>query len=119
MKQLVCILFCMLFSLTVSAQDKAADLSGKWEFSATNVPYGYEKGNIEFKTTEGKLSATLSINYDKIVVDRITKEGDTYKCNLSIDGSNVDIAFNQKDGKLNADVKVDGSPVGMSLKKLD
>lgn len=119
MKQIVSILFCMLFSLTVSAQDKTDGLSGKWEYSATDVPYGYDKGNIEFKTKDGRLNVTFSINYDKIVVDRIDKVGDTYKCSLSVEGSDVEIAFNQKDGKLVADVKVDGSPVSVSLKKLE
>lgn len=119
MKQIVCILFCMLFSLTVSAQDKTAGLSGKWEFSATDVPYGYEKGNIEFQTKEGKLNIILSVNYNKITVDQVDKEGDTYKCNLNIDGSDVKLLFRQKSGKLEADVMVDGSPVEISFKKLD
>lgn len=119
MKQFVCILFCMLFSLTVSAQDKTTGLSGKWEFTATDVPYGYEKGTIEFKTEESKLSATLGIGYNKIVVDRIDREGDTYKCSLNIDGSDVEVIFKLKDGKLVADVNVDGSTVGVTFKKQD
>lgn len=119
MKQIVCILFCLLFPLTVSAQEETIGLSGKWEFSATDVPYGYEKGNFEFKTKEGKLNVIISINYDQIVVDQIDKDGETYKCRLNIDGSDVVIVFKQKAGKLVADVKVDGTPVGMSLKKLD
>lgn len=44
MKQIVCILFCMLFSLTVSAQDKTDGLSGKWEFSATDVLTDMKQG---------------------------------------------------------------------------
>lgn len=49
MKQILCLLFCMFLSLTVSAQKKTADLSGKWEFNATDVPYGYEKGILNLR----------------------------------------------------------------------
>ena len=79
MKQIVCLLFCMLFSLAVSAQDKTDGLSGKWKYSATDVPYGYENGEVEFKTEDGKLNVTLGVGYDKIVVDQISRDGDTYK----------------------------------------
>ena len=119
MKQIVCILFCMLFSLTVSAQDKTDGLFGKWEFSATDVPYGYETGNIEFQTKEGKLNVILSISYNKITIDQIEQTGDTYKCDLNIEGSDVNISFKQKAGKLEADVTVDGSPIGISFKKME
>lgn len=119
MKQIVCILFCMLFSLTVSAQDKTDGLSGKWEFSATDVPYGYETGNIEFQTKEGKLNVILSISYNKITIDQIEQVGDTYKCDLNIEGSDVNISFKQKAEKLEADVTVDGSPIGISFKKME
>lgn len=119
MKQIVCLLFCMLFSLAVSAQDKTDGLSGKWKYSATDVPYGYENGEVEFKTEDGKLNVTLGVGYDKIVVDQINRDGDTYKCNLIISGGDVDIAFKLKDGKLEADVKVDGAPIGITFEKQD
>ncbi|WP_289006700.1 hypothetical protein [uncultured Parabacteroides sp.] len=119
MKQILCLLFCMFLSLTVSAQKKTADLSGKWEFNATDVPYGYEKGNIEFKTEKDKLNIIFDISGSKIVIDQIEKNGDTYKCSFEVDGSDVEIVFVQKAEKLEANTKVDGTPVGMKLKKLE
>lgn len=119
MKQIVCILFCMLFSLTVFAQEKTDGPSGKWEFNAPEVPYGYDKGNVEFKTTNGKLNVILNVNYSNITIDQVEMDGDTYKCSLNIEGSNVEVSFKQQDGTLVADLKVDGSPVGVTLKKLD
>lgn len=117
MKQIVCFLFCMLFSVTMSAQDKTAALSGKWGFNASDVPYGYEKGNLEFKTTEGKLSATVRVQGNTIAIEQIKKQADTYICNFYLDGSNVEIILKPKAEKLEADVKVDGTLVEVSFKR--
>ena len=119
MKKVVSILFCMFLALTVSAQKKTTNLSGKWEFNATGVPYEYEQGNIEFKTEKGQLNIIFDISGSKIVIDQIDKDGDTYKCRFGVEGSDVEIVFIQKAGKLEANVIVDGTPVGMQLKKLD
>lgn len=61
----------------------------------------------------------LSISYNKITIDQIEQAGDTYKCDLNIEGSDVNISFKQKAGKLEADVTVDGSPIGISFKKME
>ena len=45
MKKALTTLLCLLFCITISAQDKAADLSklvGDWSFSAPDAPYGYQ-----------------------------------------------------------------------------
>lgn len=118
MKQIVLFLFCMLFSVAVSAQDKKGTLSGKWEFSATDAPYGYDKGKVEFKTTQGKLSAIVNIQGNSISVSEIKKQADTYTCSFYVDGSQVEVTFKPKAEKLTATAKVDGSVLDVNFNVL-
>ena len=64
MKKAFTTLLCLLFCITISAQDKAADLSklvGDWSFSAPDAPYGYQDGSFQIKQENGKLTAKVNI----------------------------------------------------------
>lgn len=107
MKMMVCACLLMLCSITAFAQENA--LSGEWTFKAPDAPYGYEAGTVKFKKdANGKLCADLQINDATITIERIEKKGDKYVCSpINLEGSEVNISFIPKDGKLKATAQVD------------
>lgn len=81
MKKAFTTLLCLLFCITISAQDKAADFSklvGDWSFSAPDAPYGYQDGSFQIKQENGKLTAKVNIQGSTLEINDIKVKGDTY-----------------------------------------
>lgn len=90
MKKAFTTLLCLLFCITISAQDKAADLSkfvGDWSFSAPDAPYGYQDGSFQIKQENGKLTAKVNIQGSTLEINDIKAKGDTYTSSFYVDGT--------------------------------
>lgn len=121
MKRGIYILLCMLFSITIYAQDKAKDagkLVGSWSFSAPEAPYGYQEGSVHFKHAEGKVTAELKINNSTISINDIQKKGDAYTCNLYVDGSAVNLSLKPKGDVLEGVANAEGSDIPVAFKRM-
>ena len=93
MKKAFTTLLCLLFCITISAQDKAADFSklvGDWSFSAPDAPYGYQDGSFQIKQENGKLTAKVNIQGSTLEINDIKAKGDTYTSSFYVDGTPVD-----------------------------
>lgn len=115
------ILFCLTLCVSVSAQKKANDkLKGLWTYSLPDAPYAYQDGTIEFKESEGKLTAVIKIqDSNTITVNEIKNTDNTYTCSLYVDGSDVKVTFIPGDNKITGTVVADGweMPITLTPKK--
>lgn len=113
-------LLCLLFSVTVSAQDRGVDhgkIVGRWSFSAPNAPYGYQDGTLEFKSDQGKLTAKINIQGSVIEVKEIKAHGDTYTSSFYVDGNPVDLSITQKDSALSGTADSGGMSIPVTLRR--
>ncbi|MDR0750890.1 MAG: hypothetical protein LBF62_15145 [Tannerellaceae bacterium] len=93
-------------------------LKGNWSYSLPDAPYGYQDGSIEFKETDGKLTAVARIGTSSYTIKEIKKEGDTYHCNLSVDGSDVKVSIKPDKEELRGTVIADGWEMPVTFKKI-
>jgi len=111
-------LCCLAYCLTAFAQNRTNNdtpLQGLWSYSLPDAPDGYQKGTIEFKQVEGKLTGSVKTSYGNYTIREIKKDNQQYTCSLYVDGAEANIKFEQKEGKLTGIVKVDGWEMPMSL----
>ncbi len=117
MRHLILSMLVLLLSgTTVFAQQKEA-MSGKWEYSAPEAPYGYHKGAVEFKSVKGKLEAVIHVQGSSVAIKKIQKKDGLYNCSATIDGSYVEIVFNPKGKKLSAKATADYTEFEVSFKR--
>ena len=92
MKKAFTTLLCLLFCITISAQDKAADLSklvGDWSFSAPDAPYGYQDGSFQIKQEN-----TSSFYVDGTPVDlTMTQKGNELEGMADAGGMQIPVKF--------------------------
>ncbi len=106
--------FCLAFCMTVFAQN-AAPLKGLWAYSLPDAPDGYQKGTIEFKQVDDKLTATAKMANGTLTIREIKKDGQKYTCSLYVEGSNATITFEPKTNLITGIVKVDGWEMPITL----
>lgn len=102
----VCALVLLVCSM--SGYAKGESLSGVWNYTASDAPYGYESGLIEFKQVDGQLKAVLTINGSVVATDKVVKQGDVHIYNTNLEYVDVKVVFKQADGKLTATAEADG-----------
>ena len=120
MKKAFTTLLCLLFCITISAQDKAADLSkfvGDWSFSAPDAPYGYQDGSFQIKQENGKLTAKVNIQGSTLEINDIKAKGDTYTSSFYVDGTPVDLTMTQKGNELEGMADAGGMQIPVKFKK--
>ncbi|MDR0430944.1 MAG: hypothetical protein LBH58_10765 [Tannerellaceae bacterium] len=113
-------LCCMLFCITTYAgttESNSDKLKGSWIYSLPEAPYEYQDGKIDFKETDGKLHATATIGHSTYEINNVKKEGNTYKCSLLVDGSNIDVALKLEGGELKGTVTADGWEMPVTFKR--
>jgi len=111
-------LCCLMFCMTAFAQNSPTNdtpLKGKWAYLLPDAPDGYEKGTLEFKQVEDKLTATVITPNGTFTVREIKKVEQQYTCTLYVDGANVSINFEPKEDAITGLVKVDGWEMPMTL----
>jgi len=106
--------FCLAFCMTVFAQN-ATPLQGLWAYSLPDAPDGYQKGTIEFKQVDDKLTATVKMANGSLTIREIKKDGQKYTCSLYVDGANTTITFEPKTNLITGIVKVDGWEMPITL----
>lgn len=109
---------CLLFSATIFAQASKKtqnELKGNWTYSAPDAPYGYQNGTIEFKNTDGKLSATVKINDSSYTIKAFDKKENQYTCSLYVDGNDVDITFIPATNKITGTAVVSSWEIPITL----
>lgn len=115
-------LFCFLFCIAVSAQEREKDVSkivGKWSYSAPDAPYGYQSGSLEFKNEKGKLTAKINIQGSVIEVKEIKAHGDAYISSFYVDGNSVDLSINQKNSKLEGMADAGGMSIPVTFQRTE
>lgn len=120
MGKFVCVLLCMLLSVAVYAQDKSQNVSkllGVWSYTAPEAPYGYQDGLVQFKQSEGKLSAELKANNSTVAIKEVLKKEDVYMCDLYVDGSPVSLSFKQKGDVLEGTASTEGGSISVTFKR--
>jgi hypothetical protein len=100
--------------LTAFAQN-ATPLQGIWAFSLPDAPDGYQKGTLEFKQVDDKLTATAKMANGTFTIREIKKDGQKYTCSLYVDGGNASITFEPKTNLITGIVKVDGWEMPITL----
>lgn len=121
MKKLFTALLCLLFCVTISAQDKATDFSklvGDWSFSAPDAPYGYQDGSFQVRQENGKLTVKVNIQGSTLELKDIQVKGDTYTSSFYVDGTPVDLTMTQKGNKLEGMVDAEGMQIPVKFKKM-
>jgi hypothetical protein len=111
-------LCCLAFCMTVAAQNSPnndSPLKGTWTFSLPDAPDGYEKGTIEFKQVEDKLTANVKTANGNFTIREIKKVEQQYTCTFYVDGGNVTINFEPKADAITGIVKVDGWEMRMTM----
>lgn len=111
----------LLFTMAVYAgtmNSNSNKLKGNWSYSLPDAPYGYQDGSIEFKETDGKLTAVVKIGNSTHTINEIKKDGDTYRCSLYVDGSDVKVAIKPDKEELKGTVVADGWEMPVTFKKL-
>ena len=111
-------LCCLVFCMTTLAQNSPVNdtpLKGTWMYLLPDAPDGYEKGTIEFKQVEDKLTATVKTTNGTFTIREITKVEQQYTCSLYVDGANVSINFVPNTDAIAGIVKVDDWEMRMTL----
>lgn len=115
-------LFCFLFCIAVSAQERGQDVSkivGKWSYSAPDAPYGYQDGSLEFKSEKGKLTAKINIQGSVIEVKEIKVHGDTYSSSFYVDGNPIDLSITQNESKLEGIADTGGVSIPVTFRRTE
>ncbi len=110
-KKTVFIMMSFFMALSVNAQE----LNGKWHFEVTDAPYGYQTGTVEFKNADKRVTAKVNIGYDTFTADIQKKKENTYVCHMYIEGSNVNVTFITKKGKIKATAEANGMVMDVKL----
>ncbi|MDH6534720.1 hypothetical protein M2101_001396 [Parabacteroides sp. PM5-20] len=93
-QKLICSLFCLLFTMTLSAQEAKQEIAsyvGNWTFSAPDAPDGYQHGTASLKEAEGKLCAEFTLSGNTLKAAPFKKEKKGYSSVLYVDGYPVNI----------------------------
>ena len=109
---------CLIISMTTFGQSSTsnnAPLKGTWSYSVADVPSGYEKGTIEFKQVEDKLTGILKNGSGTFNIREIKKENQAYTSTFYVDGSEVKMTLEQKADKITGLVKVEGWDIPITL----
>ncbi len=120
MKKAFTALLCLLFCITISAQDKAADFSklvGDWSFSAPDAPYGYQAGSFQIRQENGKLTAKVDIQGSILEIRDIKARGDKYFGSFYVDGTPVDLTMIQEGNTLKGMADAGGMQIPVKFKK--
>lgn len=118
--QSVGLLFCLMLSLSLYAQDKkpdAAKFVGEWVVSIPDAPYGYQDATAVMELKEGKMVAEFTMNGAKMKVNNLKEAGEGYTCSVDVDGYPVYLTLFLKEGKLQGTAEADGSLLTMNFKK--
>ncbi|MDR0795097.1 MAG: hypothetical protein LBE79_03465 [Tannerella sp.] len=111
-------LFCLFCGLSAFAQNttnNTTTLKGTWSYSVPDVPDGYEKGTIEFKQVEDKLTATLKNVNGTYTLRDIKRDNQQFTSTFYVDGSEVGIKFSPQTDKITGIVKVEGYELPITL----
>ena len=109
---------CLVFSMTAAAQNSPANdtpLKGTWAYALPDAPDGYEKGTIEFKQVDDKLTATVKTANGTFTIREIKQVERQYTGSLYVDGANVSINFEPTANTITGLAKVDGWEMRMTL----
>jgi len=112
---IICCLFCGLTAFAQNSTNNNTTLKGTWSYSVPDAPYGYEKGTIEFKQVEGKLTATLKNVNGSYNLRDIKKDNQQYTSTFYVDGNEVKASFTPQTDKITGIVKVEGYDLPITL----
>jgi len=108
------LLCCMVYGMAVYGQD-SSPLQGIWSYTVPEVPYGYEKGTIEFKQVDNQLTGVMKNANGTYNIREIKKENQLYTSTIYVDGTEVTINFDPKPDKITGVVKVEGYEIPITL----
>lgn len=111
---LVCMFLCVSM-YAVNAQSDVNDLVGNWTYTSTDLPYGYDKGEVIIKEVDGKLSADVNFNGMTQKLGELKKSGDTYTCSAYIDGADLNLTMKKEGDSLSVSVGVQGHVIPVTL----
>jgi hypothetical protein len=112
---LFCCLICCLTANAQNSTNSNTPLKGTWSYAVPDAPYGYEKGTIEFKQVDDKLTATLKNANGTYSIRDIKKDNQQYTSTFYVDGSEVRISFTPQTDKITGVVKVEGYDLPITL----
>jgi len=118
---LLCCMTISMASLAQNSTEEIVELNGSWNYSLPDAPYEYQEGIIEFKNTDGKLSAKINVKNSSspININDIKKNKDDYTCSFNVDGYDVKAIFKPKTDKITGTVVADNweMPITLTQKK--
>ena len=88
----------------LNAQNKNVAV-GKWKYEVAQAPYGYNKGVLEIKEVNEKLTGELSfISGEDLKLQKLTMRNDTIWANIYVESENVQIVAKINKLKMNGSV---------------
>ena len=105
-KSLLIIISVFFLALPLVSVYSAApdDPSGKWNFTASSAPYGYDKGVIEINEARDGYKASISfdgLDYS-FDLEKVMFRENKLTCSLFIEGEDISIvlSYDEKEDKL-------------------
>lgn len=91
-------LLLLVVCTSMFAQDKADHkILGKWNYKASEAPYGYQEGMIDVKHKDGKIMAVVTTISTSFTINDIKydKEKKIYKSSFYADGADVEMILKE------------------------
>lgn len=92
LKSILCLFFFACSFTTISAKE----CIGSWTYTASDAPYGYYTGTVEFVQKDTNIFANVVIGDLKMSPIKVKKEDGNYTLDFYVDGSDVCVTFVRK-----------------------
>lgn len=79
---------------------KSVPILGEWLYEVSEAPYGYEKGNLIFTVTDGKITGVVKLEAGELPINDLKIKKDSVIFTTIVDGSNINIALKLEKDKL-------------------
>lgn len=116
LNKICCTLCCVLFSIALYAQDNR-QITGEWEYSAPEAPYGYTAGVFKINADQDKLNGEMIIGGTTTKINEIRKTGEDYSCTIYVDGYPVAIVIKKKGEGIEGTANADGQLIPITFKR--
>lgn len=93
-----------LFTFICFGQTSTSKFIGKWNFSISNVPYGYDKGTITIHPKQDTIMAMIEFPYEKITDAIFTENDGKGVFSIDIDGEKITIELSTEKDKTIANI---------------
>ena len=102
----------------LNAQNKNVAV-GKWKYEVAQAPYGYNKGVLEIKEVNEKLTGELSfISGEDLKLQKLTMRNDTIWANIYVESENVEIIAKINKSKMKGSVNTSMGVIGLEADKV-